>query len=180
MGGLSLVSVGDGKLVRREERDDLGTARRHDDFLLDACGGHPVRRRAVRLDGEHHARLQLHRVVEGVETTDDRALVEAETDAVAEVETEGGHLAVEADLLRLRKRTRDLVGRHARLDERDRLVHPLARLLVGDDLDRKSTRLNSSHMSISYAVFCLKKKKKKNKIYIYKKKKNKKKIIITI
>src|SRR5690242_20970775 len=33
------------------------------------------------------------------------------------------------------------------------------------DADRKSTRLNSSHMSISYAVFCLKKKKKKkNKI----------------
>src|SRR5690242_21583970 len=30
------------------------------------------------------------------------------------------------------------------------------------DGDRKSTRLNSSHMSISYAVFCLKKKKKKN------------------
>src|SRR5690348_8601102 len=31
--------------------------------------------------------------------------------------------------------------------------------------DRKSTRLNSSHPSISYAVFCLKKKKKKNTIY---------------
>src|SRR5438477_13123156 len=29
------------------------------------------------------------------------------------------------------------------------------------DQDRKSTRLNSSHMSISYAVFCLKKKKTK-------------------
>src|SRR5690242_21098748 len=29
--------------------------------------------------------------------------------------------------------------------------------------DRKSTRLNSSHMSISYAVFCLKKKKKNKK-----------------
>src|SRR5687768_18120620 len=29
--------------------------------------------------------------------------------------------------------------------------------------DRKSTRLNSSHGYISYAVFCLKKKKKKNK-----------------
>src|SRR5699024_12047222 len=29
-------------------------------------------------------------------------------------------------------------------------------------LDRKSTRLNSSHVSISYAVFCLKKKKKKH------------------
>src|SRR5438477_6134812 len=33
----------------------------------------------------------------------------------------------------------------------------------GPQPDRKSTRLNSSHMSISYAVFCLKKKKKKNK-----------------
>src|SRR2546426_1718424 len=30
-----------------------------------------------------------------------------------------------------------------------------------DDRDRKSTRLNSSHLVISYAVFCLKKKKKK-------------------
>src|SRR3712207_7901316 len=30
------------------------------------------------------------------------------------------------------------------------------------ELDRKSTRLNSSHANISYAVFCLKKKKKKN------------------
>src|SRR6266540_3330032 len=38
--------------------------------------------------------------------------------------------------------------------------------------DRKSTRLNSSHITISYAVFCLKKKKKKN---INKNNKNKKK-----
>src|SRR5438067_5172444 len=38
--------------------------------------------------------------------------------------------------------------------------------------DRKSTRLNSSHVSISYAVFCLKKKKKKK---IKKTKKEKKK-----
>src|SRR5690242_21158106 len=37
----------------------------------------------------------------------------------------------------------------------------LFRFLVGElpRCDRKSTRLNSSHMSISYAVFCLKKKK---------------------
>src|SRR3712207_8937409 len=34
------------------------------------------------------------------------------------------------------------------------------RPLVEDDGDRKSTRLNSSHANISYAVFCLKKKKK--------------------
>src|SRR5579883_888237 len=42
----------------------------------------------------------------------------------------------------------------------------LARYMVAlvplpDSLDRKSTRLNSSHVKISYAVFCLKKKKKK-------------------
>src|SRR5689334_24399974 len=37
-------------------------------------------------------------------------------------------------------------------------------MLAGlDPQDRKSTRLNSSHSSISYAVFCLKKKKKKNR-----------------
>src|SRR5438477_9515694 len=33
-------------------------------------------------------------------------------------------------------------------------------------VDRKSTRLNSSHMSISYAVFCLKKKKKNLLLYL--------------
>src|SRR5438874_9670063 len=32
--------------------------------------------------------------------------------------------------------------------------------------DRKSTRLNSSHVEISYAVFCLKKKKKKQRITV--------------
>src|SRR3712207_6856139 len=44
---------------------------------------------------------------------------------------------------------------HPELGER------LLRRLAGDlDEDRKSTRLNSSHANISYAVFCLKKKKK--------------------
>src|SRR5258708_28781839 len=37
---------------------------------------------------------------------------------------------------------------------------PMAGKLVTGRLDRKSTRLNSSHQIISYAVFCLKKKKK--------------------
>src|SRR5215204_7240996 len=46
--------------------------------------------------------------------------------------------------------------------------------------DRKSTRLNSSHTVISYAVFCLKKKKKNNKKYFMKKKKTKKNKKITI
>src|SRR5690606_41433438 len=41
-------------------------------------------------------------------------------------------------------------------EARDRMVGLFGR-------DRKSTRLNSSHVKISYAVFCLKKKKKKDK-----------------
>src|SRR2546430_13430434 len=36
-----------------------------------------------------------------------------------------------------------------------------------DGSDRKSTRLNSSHSQISYAVFCLKKKKKNLFVYSY-------------
>src|SRR3989475_1793336 len=39
-----------------------------------------------------------------------------------------------------------------------------AHLVWQQKLDRKSTRLNSSHSQISYAVFCLKKKKKKKKM----------------
>src|SRR2546427_6092502 len=45
----------------------------------------------------------------------------------------------------------------------DRLIYGLGQFKgydSGDPTDRKSTRLNSSHSQISYAVFCLKKKKK--------------------
>src|SRR5437870_9596142 len=57
----------------------------------------------------------------------------------------------------------------SRPEQRDRLYggfHELRRRLAAARpdlvvmLDRKSTRLNSSHVAISYAVFCLKKKKK--------------------
>ena len=43
-----------------------------------------------------------------------------------------------------------------------KLAH-LLKSILPTLLDRKSTRLNSSHLVISYAVFCLKKKKKKKK-----------------
>src|SRR5690349_23421230 len=46
---------------------------------------------------------------------------------------------------------------------RPRDVHEHARRGDDERRDRKSTRLNSSHVEISYAVFCLKKKKKKKK-----------------
>src|SRR5258708_19243174 len=47
-------------------------------------------------------------------------------------------------------------------DSKPSLVRGLSLL----DSDRKSTRLNSSHQIISYAVFCLKKKKKQKKVTI--------------
>src|SRR2546422_5219379 len=40
-------------------------------------------------------------------------------------------------------------------------------ILLAMNIDRKSTRLNSSHGYISYAVFCLKKKKKRSISYDY-------------
>src|SRR5438874_5932271 len=50
----------------------------------------------------------------------------------------------------------------AAVDLPDKLLTVVAALLIAQGLpDRKSTRLNSSHVEISYAVFCLKKKKKK-------------------
>src|SRR5207302_10894001 len=54
----------------------------------------------------------------------------------------------------------DVVGarRASELRHRALLVLEIAER---DRADRKSTRLNSSHVKISYAVFCLKKKKKK-------------------
>src|SRR5688572_30955197 len=63
------------------------------------------------------------------------------------------------------------VARHALMavTERRRVLHlhpdrpdVLVERIEGD---RKSTRLNSSHSQISYAVFCLKKKKKKTPLY---------------
>src|SRR3712207_881996 len=67
----------------------------------------------------------------------------------------------------------DLLGQPAdqgvRRDPRERVRPPA---LQGElELDRKSTRLNSSHANISYAVFCLKKKKKqKVRVITYKRK----------
>src|SRR5439155_25221054 len=52
------------------------------------------------------------------------------------------------------------VDRGASGERREETVHVLPGIELADiQKDRKSTRLNSSHVAISYAVFCLKKKK---------------------
>src|SRR6266511_3849977 len=68
------------------------------------------------------------------------------------------HLLDELDTKRCRRR------RTAAMSDRIPCPAPTcqapARIVDRWTLDRKSTRLNSSHVKISYAVFCLKKKKK--------------------
>src|SRR5438128_7047778 len=68
--------------------------------------------------------------------------------------------------LRVRVHPADVEGLHLHAGNRnggEKLHRPRGPLVIvrerEDDQDRKSTRLNSSHGSISYAVFCLKKKK---------------------
>src|SRR5260221_10246682 len=71
-------------------------------------------------------------------------------------------------LFRSRRRVRAgpvvLLRRTRRVLRGDREVPRRAPHLGQIGRDRKSTRLNSSHTVISYAVFCLKKKKKKNRL----------------
>src|SRR5256885_7768349 len=45
------------------------------------------------------------------------------------------------------------------------VAYPANVKVIAHEKDRKSTRLNSSHLVISYAVFCLKKKKKNQQAY---------------
>src|SRR5439155_26507422 len=68
-------------------------------------------------------------------------------------------LAHDAHVRQRLERLRDAAGELLAVDRQraaGRHLHP-----VRDLEDRKSTRLNSSHVAISYAVFCLKKKKTK-------------------
>src|SRR2546426_8949023 len=68
-------------------------------------------------------------------------------------------------VLRVNLNSRDQGWRHANAKERVVVCIPMLIQAGGPEAgtfleDRKSTRLNSSHLVISYAVFCLKKKKK--------------------
>src|SRR5438045_7989166 len=59
-----------------------------------------------------------------------------------------------------RSRVQHVQGPAVDRPRRQRRMGGRAAVHAAADLDRKSTRLNSSHLGISYAVFCLKKKKK--------------------
>src|SRR5437870_10920440 len=65
-----------------------------------------------------------------------------------------------ADAILQPHRAGDQLAQRPRQQRQRRLVAGIARSMRLQE-DRKSTRLNSSHVAISYAVFCLKKKKKR-------------------
>src|SRR3712207_7257134 len=69
-----------------------------------------------------------------------------------------GLRALLAQLEAVGLRLLDERGARLVVDDLVHLVQALERVLAEEHADRKSTRLNSSHANISYAVFCLKKK----------------------
>src|SRR4028119_717572 len=96
------VGVGNEELLCREQRDDPGAVGCDDDLLLDARGGETVAGRAVGLQREDHALLDLDGVLERVEPADDRPLVQREAESVPELQPEGRHLVLEAEVARRR------------------------------------------------------------------------------
>src|SRR5208283_5831518 len=144
---------------------------REQDFRLDLAkaldhGVHAEFRRRRGPDGadgerRHHGDRRLGNI--GHIGSDAVARRDAQS---AQLRRQNAHLTTELAPAHRRQRTRLRTGLQGRL------ALASFRLMAQD---RKSTRLNSSHITISYAVFCLKKKKNKKKKKHKKKKKTKKK-----
>src|SRR5256885_11447572 len=70
-----------------------------------------------------------------------------------------GGMGLTGIILSARLRLRKIESTFVRVDyEKAHNLDELLKAMSESDVDRKSTRLNSSHLVISYAVFCLKKK----------------------
>src|SRR5437762_3001301 len=104
----------------------------------------------------------------------DRTIVQVDSETAAQKQTKWQQIAIEAAkqcgqnwLPRMhtpRKLADFLSAVEAGLSPAESSAVQPIRLPLRKNIDRKSTRLNSSHRCISYAVFCLKKKKKKIKL----------------
>src|SRR5262245_7639226 len=126
-----------------EARDDFGERQVAGELGLERALGHC----GEQSGGDSLARHVAERE-RGAVVPERNEVVEIAPD-VARRDVVGGDLEIVRDV-ECRRRERDLhLARHAEF---------LLDLLLLPLLDRKSTRLNSSHLGISYAVFCLKKK----------------------
>src|SRR5690625_792695 len=86
---------------------------------------------------------------------------DTEIDSIRYFDPENQRSLEMIDHIHISPATELLLSKEERVAAADKLETSLANTLK--KLDRKSTRLNSSHVAISYAVFCLKKKTKQNK-----------------
>src|SRR5262249_37008817 len=98
----ALIAVGDRQFFRREERDDPAPLVSDHDLFLNAGGRIAILGRTIGFQREHHALLDLGRMLKRHHARDDRPLVQRQTEAVAELQPEGRHLIRKAEVLRLR------------------------------------------------------------------------------
>src|SRR5207248_3411929 len=94
-----VARAGHQKCLGRKLEDGAAAGLGHNDLLLDAGGGVTVAGRAVGLEGEDHALLDLEGMIERVEAADDRALPQRQADAVTELQAEAFLFVVEAEIL---------------------------------------------------------------------------------
>src|SRR6266478_5277643 len=92
--------AGPTKFFGREARDDFVACFGDHNFLLDARGAPAVARRPECFEREHHARLDLVRMLERHEPTDYRLLPDRQTDSVTILQRERRLFIREAELLR--------------------------------------------------------------------------------
>ena len=124
-------------MLGREQRDHLAALVGDDDFFLDAGAGETILRWAEGFDGEHHAFLDLGRMIHRDHARDDRAFVQRQAEAVRELQAESRQFIREAELAGLREGFGNMRRRGARLDAHHRVVQPFARQFVGVVLRRR-------------------------------------------
>src|SRR5436190_1243859 len=115
------------------------------------------------VDHADHAPFEPIRFRAAVDDVEEQGVATAERDVVSVSHLDAPDVSDAHAVERIVHEVLDR-GEHGR-DEIGILVgrEPAGEMHEGRATDRKSTRLNSSHTVISYAVFCLKKKKKKKK-----------------
>src|SRR5882762_1528729 len=119
------------KFFGREACDDFVAGFSDYNFLLDARGAPTVARRPECFECEHHARLDLVRMLERHEPTDYRLLPDRQTDSVTILQRERRFFIWEAELLRFWPHRSDFSRRAPGTNQRNRGVQIFAAARVG-------------------------------------------------
>src|SRR5271156_5730765 len=96
----SLVSTRNRELFSWEQRNNSAPSICDDHFFLNSRGGVPIGGRTIGFKSKDHSRLYFHWRFKRDQPRNDRALVKGETDSMAKLKAECGHLARETKLFR--------------------------------------------------------------------------------